>query len=87
MQIREIFPATTLIRRVMKAHGKRAFTNKYEKCRTVKCYAPDNSVQEADLVADIRAVLDRAGYTNFTFGKSVKTKWSPAAGLIVRIPL
>ena len=86
MQINEIIPATLLIRRVMQKHGKRAFTNKYDKCRTVKCYAPRTHMEEVELAGDIRSVLARAGYTSYRITKTKGTKWG-APGLVVRIPL
>ena len=86
MQINEIIPATLLIRRVMQKHGKTAYTNKYKKCRTVKCYVPRTHMEEVELAGDIRSVLIRAGYTRFSFNKTKGSKWS-APGFIVRIPL
>jgi hypothetical protein len=86
MQINEIIPATLLIRRVMQKHGKRAFTNKYDTCRTVKCYAPRTHMEEVELAGDIRSVLARAGYTSFRITKTKGTKWGDP-GLIVRVPL
>jgi len=86
MQINEIIPATLLIRRVMQKHGKTAYTNKYKKCRTVKCYVPRTHMEEVELTGDIRSVLARAGYTSYRITKTKGTKWS-SPGLIVRIPL
>jgi len=60
MQINEIIPATLLVRRAMKFHGKTAYTNRYESCRTVKCYRPRDSMKEVELVGDIRISVSKS---------------------------
>lgn len=86
MQINQIIPATLLVRRTMQFHGHGAYTNKYDSCRTVKCYRPRDHMKEVELVGDIRSVLARAGYTNYSIKTTKGNSWG-GPGLIVRLPL
>ena len=85
MQINEIIPATLLVRRAMQFHGRIVYSNKYDSCRTVKCYRPRDPVKEVELVDDIRSVLARAGYSRYSIKTTKGTKWG-GPGLIVRLP-
>jgi len=78
--------STLLVRCLMTAHGKRTiFTNKYEKCRTVKCYAGDN---DTAMVKGIVDALTAAGVNHSVKITSKNaTRYSPGRSLIVRLPL
>jgi hypothetical protein len=89
MQIKDYIKPTTIVRNVMRTHGKPTymiFTNKYDTCRTVKCYAGDNS---GELRKAVSEALQQAGVREF----NIKTISTPtmrgghfARSFIVRIP-
>jgi len=90
MAIKTYIRPTTLVRNIMKSFGKNEyliFTNSYEKCRTVKCYAYGNRDTEMELV--IRNELTAAGVSNYEIKRR---RGFPASGrtaggsFIVRIP-
>ena len=80
-------PLTIQARAIMRSFGRDTiYTNKYENCRTVKCYAPDHW---ADATADdILAALNKLPNCS---AKMLHCKrawpWSPRVSIIVRIPL
>jgi hypothetical protein len=95
MEIKDYIRPTQIVRSVMRANGKPSYmiyTNKYAKCRTVKCYQRGNSITLTELVGDIRTALCKAGVADFSI-KSIKaSNWASRGGMIdlnsiiVRIP-
>lgn len=93
VEIKDVIRPTQIVRSVMRAHGKtthRIFTNSYDNCRTVKCYA---SGSENVLIGDIRTALVKAGVKEFSIKTIPSTSWAnrhnsnnPYSSLIVRIP-
>jgi len=78
--------STLLVRCLMTAHGKHSiWTNKYEKCRTVKCYAGNN---DNSLICGLVSALNAAGI-DFTLKitEPVAHKYSIRPSIIVRLPL
>ena len=77
---------TLIVRQIMQQFGKSyIFTNKYETCRTVKCYY--GGLKDGELVAHIKDMLARHNVKC-----SVKARINTGAGftnssLIVRLPL
>lgn len=90
MQIKDYIKPTTIVRSVMRTHGKPAymiFTNKYDTCRTVKCYAGDNS---GELRKAVSEALQQAGVREFNIktipGPAMFARGRSARSFIVRIP-
>ena len=89
MQIKDYIKPTTIVRSVMRTHGKPAymiFTNKYDTCRTVKCYAGDNS---GELRKAVSEALQQAGVREFNIKTISGVGWRGTRGarsFIVRIP-
>jgi hypothetical protein len=93
VEIKSFVRPTQIVRSVMRAHGKftyAIFTNAYEHCRTVKCYARGN---ESALIDDIRTALVKAGVKAFSIKTIPSTSWANRyngdkliGSLIVRIP-
>ena len=93
VEFKDIIRPTQIVRSVMRAHGKsthRIFTNSYDNCRTVKCYARGN---ESVLIGDIHSALIKAGLKVFSIKTIPSTSWAnryskdnPLSSLIVRIP-
>ena len=80
--------STLIVRQIMQQHGKaRIYTNKYDTCRTVKCYA-NNSGSDIAVIAAISAALNKHGI-KFS-AKTISRKpqfWGPNSSIIVRLPL
>jgi hypothetical protein len=83
--------ATKAVRAVMRKFGRDSdsiFTNRYEKCQTVKCYAGTDPEQ---LVAAISAEMIRLGHDLVTVTmrhNGVRDRaWGTCSSIIVRIPL
>mgnify|MGYP001254103703 CR=1 FL=1 len=80
---------TLIVRQIMQQFGKnRIFTNKYENCRTVKCYY--GGLKDGELVAYIKDMLARNDVKCTVKARIAKNRtncWSPASSLIVRLPL
>jgi hypothetical protein len=88
VEIKSFVRPTQIVRSVMRAHGKPTYmiyTNAYEKCRTVKCYARGN---QNVLIGDIRTALVKAGVQEFKISVRADSAWrGPGVdSLIVRIP-
>ena len=93
LEIKHVIRPTQIVRSVMRAHGKpnhMVFTNSYDHCRTVKCYARGD---QTVLISDIRAALAKAGVKVFSIKTIPSTSWAnryskdnPLSSLIVRIP-
>ena len=91
VEIKSFIRPTQIVRGVMRAHGRPAYqiwTNKYEKCRTVKCYVRSNPLE---LVGDIRTALVKAGVNDFQIKTVDASFWvnrgtNVFQSLIVRIP-
>jgi len=84
----KVIRPTQAVRRLMQVHGAPSwgvYTNKFEKCRTVKCYA--SRVHLDSFFMDLKALYAELGY-----GKpQVKvipsySEYRDCASLIVRIP-
>lgn len=88
MQLKDYIRPTTIVRNVMRAHGKPTymiFTNTYDTCRTVKCYADDNA---GELRKAVSEALQQAGVREFII-KTIKPAHPlarPVRSFIVRIP-
>lgn len=83
---------TQIVRNVMASHGKpnyMIYTNKYDTCRTVKCYVRDNP---SALVSDITTALNESGVSDFKIKLVKSSNWvnmnagGDIRSLIVRIP-
>lgn len=73
---------TTAIRAVMRNQGKRnIFTNKYEKCRTVKVYGSIS----ARAVSAIQDIANRAN-KDITIKTKPAPRWYGGIVTIVRVP-
>lgn len=93
IEIKDVIRPTQIVRSVMRAHGKPShmvFTNAYEHCHTVKCYARGSAIE---LIGDIRTALIKAGVNVFSIKTIPSTSWAnryngdnPYSSLIVRIP-
>jgi len=90
VEIKNYIRPTQIVRSVMRAHGKPTymiFTNKYDTCRTVKCYVRDSATE---LIGDIRTTLVKAGVSSFKISRrSNEFSYRGSFGvdsLIVRIP-
>jgi len=82
MEVKSFIKPTTAVRAVMcsqKISTHRIFTNRYKKCRTVKCYLPYNCNYTL-LSYSISEILKKMGVVGFSF-KIIKNSF------IVRIPL
>lgn len=78
---------TLIVRRIMQKHNKRrVFTNLYDTCRTVKCYA--RSSENADMIAEIEKTLTEQGIAySVKRINHVAQGWGPFPSIIVRLPL
>lgn len=82
---------TEAVRFVMRKHGcVQLFTNRYDKCQTVKCYARNTEIANSDLINNIGNELHSMGLTEEQY--SIKRKfydnakgWGPHDSIIVRI--
>jgi hypothetical protein len=93
IEIKDVIRPTQIVRSVMRAHGKPSYmiyTNAYDNCRTVKCYARGN---QNVLIGDIRTALVKAGVEKFSIKTIPSTPWASRYiggntidSLIVRIP-
>jgi hypothetical protein len=90
VEIKNYIRPTQIVRSVMRAHGKPTYmiyTNKYDTCRTVKCYVRDSGTE---LIGDIRTALVKAGVSSFKISRrSNDFGYRGGFGidsLIVRIP-
>jgi hypothetical protein len=87
--LNKVIRPTEAVRRLMRAHGAavyRVFTNKYDTCRTVKCYTRDidNTDQfERDLLELYQELELGCPQMHYTTGQGV---YHGASSLIVRIP-
>jgi len=85
--------ATLVVRDVMKQHGKTMiWTNKYQHCRTVKCWAgAPNDKAHAALEADITAALRANGTRGIGFRPLTNSgsghAYPAMNSFIVRLPL
>lgn len=88
--------ATIAARAVMRKFGRDSYsiyTNKYDTCRTVKCYA---GLDLEQLVAAISAEMIRLGHAEVTVKLQdnadrrhklgISRSWGPRDSIIVRIP-
>jgi hypothetical protein len=86
--LKQYIRPTVIVRNVMRTFGRPSYaiyTNKYEKCRTVKCYAQGEYVK---MMAAIKAELIGAGVTDFevkVYKDGNSSAWNVPA-VIVRIP-
>jgi len=89
MEIKDCIRPTQIVRSVMRQYGKPSYmiyTNRYEKCRTVKCYSRDSA---HDLIMDIRQTLIKSGVNDFSIKTIPARVWGRMGSLqslIVRIP-
>ena len=90
VELKSFLRPTQIVRSVMRAHNKPTYwiyTNKYDKCRTVKCYHVGNPIE---LVGDIRTALIRSGVNSFSIKSIDSPQWmsrgSKLQSIIVRIP-
>lgn len=90
MEIKDFVRPTQIVRSVMRSHGKLSYeiyTNKYDKCRTVKCYHRGSPLE---ITGDIRTALIKAGVKSFGIKTITASHWVSPNGdlqsLIVRIP-
>lgn len=90
VELKSFLRPTQIVRSVMRSHGKPSYyiyTNKYENCRTVKCYHRGNPIE---LVGDIRTALIKSGVNSFSIKSIDSTQWmshgTNLQSVIVRIP-
>jgi hypothetical protein len=79
---------TRIIRDLLRAQGARGpmWTNKYERCRTVKCYAPARGMLGAELFArDLVHQMQQHGLTGEVRVNHARSQDVPS--IIVRLPL
>lgn len=78
---------TLIVRQIMRKHNKsRVFTNLYDTCRTVKCYARPS--ENAEMIAEIEETLSKQGVAcSVKRIKHVAQGWGPFPSIIVRLPL
>lgn len=82
---------TLLVRHIMYSHGGGdtkwgVFTNKYDKCHTVKMYAFKEEKRNQNLAADITYILN-ALKIPFTIKRhKVNNRWFSTDAFIVRLP-
>lgn len=76
---------TRFVRIIMQKYGKsQIFTNKYENCRTVKCYG--NATETEKMVKDILTQLQEMG-VSATVNYTKKQHSFSAPATIIRLPL
>ena len=87
MEIKSVIRPTQIVRAVMRKAGVETyemFTNSYEKCRTVKCYARGDL---DSIMSNIRQALIKAGVQDFKIHSRPSPYWCAGVdSLIVRIP-
>lgn len=88
--IKQHIRPTQLVRSVMRSFGRQSYeiwTNKYQHCRTVKCYTRAGE-DYVSLFKEIRAALLAAGVNDFSIKhyKDANSFYHPLTSLIVRIP-
>lgn len=82
MKAAQLVNPTLLARRIMYKFGKRpymVFTNNYEKCKTVKCYASSSAQANLMLGLELDNFLRDAGVVGHTIKRN-------NGSIIVRIP-
>jgi len=82
MEVKSFIKPTTIVRSIMQKHGApkhMIWTNRYEKCKTVKCYI--HNLDTVSLAADISEVLEKSGVNGFHIKNFNRISF------IVRIPL
>jgi hypothetical protein len=79
---------TATTRKVMREFGKREmYTNKYVRCRTVKCYASDEKNDEA-MIAKIKNTVSEINGTILDVSYNFSMNWrGMQKSIIIRFPL
>lgn len=78
---------TLIVRQIMRKHNKiRVFTNLYDTCRTVKCYAKLN--ENVEMIDEIEKTLTEQGVAySVKRINHIASGWGPYPSIIVRLPL
>lgn len=78
---------TKIVRAIMRKFGKESvFTNKYEKCRTVKCYV-GRGLRNKEMVKAIAKTLGALGVDFSIKETNAYAPWAHNGSIIVRVPL
>ena len=82
--------ATAVTRKVMRAHGKtQLFSNRYGKCKTVKCYASDSLKKDNQMINEIKKAVSAINGTILGIDYNVSSYgfYGDRTAIIVRFPL
>lgn len=87
--IHKVITPTVAVRRLMRAHGARSwgvYTNKYDKCRTVKCYTGQIKFFHS-FMDDLKALYAELGYGKLEYSMTpTYSDFRDTRAFIVRIP-